>query len=792
MPAYLNNQEYKNPQEYLQNKGYSLALCGSELRMRCPFCQHPNDKFYINSCNGLWHCFHCMEGGNWKQLLEKLNDPEAQVVLVEPQPQDIILSAIDLSLVEEQHLEFKKQTMLKKWLKDKWGWNDNSTEWAKIGWTGRYLTMPIINCRGECVNIKKRLDPTRLASTDFKGFIGVAGRSAALYNEQILYDNPDYIIICEGEKDCLILHQYGFNAVTTTQGAGGFKSEWLEMFREIPKIYICLDNDKYAVSGNTGQLAADNLASKFKDIDINTFLIRLPDPTYIAKKMDVTNFFIDQKKKREDFQELMANAEGMSLTENENLFQVGGAETENFVAETVYNSNDKEPYKFCVFDKATGKVSYKLSIKVKDETVYPLVSPIVHLPEKAEFVEEADLDKAITDFISTYCWMEDKNLFLATIYIKYSWIFDQYSVVPYLRSSGMPGTGKTRFNDAVGILCYRPVILNGGVSEAALFRIVDMYKPTLVINEFDRLNSDEKSLFTTILNNGYEKGKEVVRVEGEKVRTLKFFKVFCPKIFATIDRFKDSALESRIISLESKEFPTDLRNNYPVILDDEYFEKAKKVRNMLLGFRFGHFCESAASLPRVCNLDSPGTSSTANGLSESSNNRLAPDLIVVPIQSPTLRVCESVIPERGGLKKIFLDVLEFSGRTRQTFYPLLSVLKPEDIDQFIKYVKEYQNDIISLRGTEDLGIIATTIIRLYQDSPEVLVKTLREEVNLQIDKEISPQKMRWHLKKLKIETDTVGHQNMKFLILTPECVAELSNKFIPREEEDTILEGLNG
>jgi len=56
-------------------------------------------------------------------------------------------------------------------------------------------------------------------------------------------------MICEGEFDRLVLYSLGIPAITSTAGAGTFKKEWIEHFKDLKKIYICFDNDKAGENG---------------------------------------------------------------------------------------------------------------------------------------------------------------------------------------------------------------------------------------------------------------------------------------------------------------------------------------------------------------------------------------------------------------------------------------------------------------------------------------------------------------------------------------------------------------
>ncbi len=67
--------------------------------------------------------------------------------------------------------------------------------------------------------------------------------SAILYGSENLVNNDEYIVICEGEFDQMILEKESILAVTSTGWAGTFKDEWIVQLENLQKIYICYDND---------------------------------------------------------------------------------------------------------------------------------------------------------------------------------------------------------------------------------------------------------------------------------------------------------------------------------------------------------------------------------------------------------------------------------------------------------------------------------------------------------------------------------------------------------------------
>jgi hypothetical protein len=92
------------------------------------------------------------------------------------------------------------------------------------------------------------------------------------------------LIICEGEWDCLQLHDQGFtNAITHTAGAMTWLPEWTLKFKN-KRVFIALDRDQI------GQRGAGKVAKILFPIAKEVRLIDLPLPGTPAKK-DVTDYF---------------------------------------------------------------------------------------------------------------------------------------------------------------------------------------------------------------------------------------------------------------------------------------------------------------------------------------------------------------------------------------------------------------------------------------------------------------------------------------------------------------------
>ena len=75
------------------------------------------------------------------------------------------------------------------------------------------------------------------------------GSRVGIFNADMLWGDAENVIICEGEIDCMLLHQAGFVAVSSTGGAGSWKPEWAQFFTHIRSVHILYDNDKAGLDG---------------------------------------------------------------------------------------------------------------------------------------------------------------------------------------------------------------------------------------------------------------------------------------------------------------------------------------------------------------------------------------------------------------------------------------------------------------------------------------------------------------------------------------------------------------
>ena len=93
--------------------------------------------------------------------------------------------------------------------------------------------------------------------------------------------------------------------------------------------------------------------------------------------------------------------------------------------------------------------------------------------EPCEYGSEAELVGDIQSFIHRYVDVSPRFERIASYYVLFSWLYDGFAELPYLRLRGDYGSGKTRFLLTVGSLCYKPIFASGATSTSAIFRMLD-------------------------------------------------------------------------------------------------------------------------------------------------------------------------------------------------------------------------------------------------------------------------------------------------------------------------------
>lgn len=189
-------------------------------------------------------------------------------------------------------------------------------------------------------------------------------------------------------------------------------------------------------------------------------------------------------------------------------------------------------------------------------------------------------------FIHKYCDIPERFEQLIPYWVLGSYIYDQLDQYPILSFQGDMGTGKSRCKDVIGSICYKPIRCNGGVSAAAMYRLIDKWQGTLLLDEADFKDSDETTDLIKLLNCGFERRNPIAKCDMENDFKLLFFNPFCPKIVTRRKEWNDKATESRCINVISQQTN---RKELPIVLPRRFEDDALNLRNKLVSFRLAHW-----------------------------------------------------------------------------------------------------------------------------------------------------------------------------------------------------------
>ncbi len=134
----------------------------------------------------------------------------------------------------------------------------------------------------------------------------------------------------------------------------------------------------------------------------------------------------------------------------------------------------------------------------------------------------------------------------------HTYMFDDFPLTPYLwLHSPTKGCGKSTLAELLAYASHRSQF-TVGITKAALYHVVDEDRPTLVLDEAEG-NLDDREMIA-IINAGYRRnGGEVKRwINGG----LRSFKVYCPKVIASIKPIPETVFD-RSIQVELKRLRDD-------------------------------------------------------------------------------------------------------------------------------------------------------------------------------------------------------------------------------------------
>lgn len=284
-----------------------LLHAGVQQKGCCPLHQEDTPSFYVNDSKGeggLFHCFGCKQGGDAITLVQSAKNigfVEALELLAEHAGLD--LSKYQRPLTEEEQKQEAMRSAAETWISalplatdastdrigediaDRLGigWSDGPPEGAPLpDYLFKGIIFPYRSPSGKLVGWKCR------AYGEEKKHFAVP-RDAEIYEPTLFgiqearaHISNGTIVVVEGEFDCAVCHEAGFENVVAT-GGSAFTQQHMDLLEglKIQRVIFAFDGDE---GGRTG---LDSVTSRYWDADVQVLVAELPegeDPEDVIKE----------------------------------------------------------------------------------------------------------------------------------------------------------------------------------------------------------------------------------------------------------------------------------------------------------------------------------------------------------------------------------------------------------------------------------------------------------------------------------------------------------------------------
>jgi len=204
--------------------------------------------------------------------------------------------------------------------------------------------------------------------------------------------------------------------------------------------------------------------------------------------------------------------------------------------------------------KTVGESALPTQIKL-DTVVYLLNNQISDFDLK-ELYER--VKKKVLNYVG---FKEETHADIVSLWIIGTYFSDVFGVYPNLFILGPSGSGKTRLTSLIVYASRRGLMITDP-TDANLPRIIDGYRPTLGLDDFDFLMRKHFPVVMSILKHVYKISVQIPRLEkvskGNRF-ILSLFKPYCPLVMNSTEPLEDTQLITRLIEIglekEKRKFP---------------------------------------------------------------------------------------------------------------------------------------------------------------------------------------------------------------------------------------------
>lgn len=402
-----------------------------------------------------------------------------------------------------------------------------------------------------------------------------------LYHLPELIRSTNPVLIVEGEKDVENLMKWGLTATTSPMGTGKWKVSYNKYLKD-KEVILMPDHDQpgYQHCQQIGQ-SLQGIAGKIKWLE-------LPD---LEEKEDISDW-IKKDGTKEKLLQLIKQAPDFTLKKcDKGTGKPINPKLKDRIKTIIPNlihlvrDQGRTKYLLCknnqfviedYFIEEDKRYSPKQNLPIK------MLNPSIL--KRSFNLDTAQLVTEIDDFIKSYLEMPlDSDYLVLALWVFHTYLIEKFNTTPILYFYGVKETGKSRAGEVLSELAFRTQRLTS-LTEATLFRSVELFKPTLIIDEIRLWGRGGNQGLADLMKTTYKRGLKVSRVNMNKngEDQIEHFDTFTPLVICTTESIPD-IIESRCILF------TMQKNSNPQIeemIDEEW---ANDLRERLTIFRANHF-----------------------------------------------------------------------------------------------------------------------------------------------------------------------------------------------------------
>lgn len=362
---------------------------------------------------------------------------------------------------------------------------------------------------------RKRIVPYRPDGSG--GWVAGRGDKRPLYGLHVVQhavEHGEPVHITEGEKKAHLLRDLGLHATCADGGSGQqFTPEHAESLRGAKRVVVWADNDP------PGRRYAQQVAQRVREAGVEDVRLVLPD---VPEGQGVDDWLAARASKSPDER----RAELLALVEAAPVWQPETSQTER-------PKPDRR--------RSKGEPEGGRAIQFNDPEPWP------------EPVDGAALLNKVAGAIRRFVWVAEDAVVAAALWVAMTYLMDHVEASPrLLLKSPTRECGKSRFLSVLAALVRWPVPASS-TTPAALFRVVERYGPTLLLDEADNLALKDNPDLRAVLNSGHTRGTAfVLRTIGETHEPAQF-STWAAIALASIGRVPDTvSSRSIVVNMERK------------------------------------------------------------------------------------------------------------------------------------------------------------------------------------------------------------------------------------------------